>query len=56
MHPADTCNSMHYDFMRNEYDRLPESIKLLYTYKEWQWLGTERERALERETMPDVAE
>jgi hypothetical protein len=36
------------------YDELPESIKVLYTPKEWLWLGSEeRGRAIERETQPD---
>lgn len=54
---ADTCNSMHYDFEKTElykrYMALPEAVRSLYTFKEYQWLGTERERIIERETMPD---
>lgn len=37
-----------------EYDGLPESIKLIYTPKQFAWLGEERNRIVERETMPDM--
>lgn len=37
-----------------EYDALPEAIKLLFTPKEFLWLGdTERARIIERECYPD---
>lgn len=36
-----------------EYDSLPASIKLIHTPEQYKWLGSERERILERETMPD---
>jgi hypothetical protein len=39
------------------YAELPAAIKLLYTPKEWLWLGWEgRQHAIDRECMPDVAE
>jgi hypothetical protein len=57
---ADTCNHMHYDYLeyqnglaKKEYDQLPEAVRALYTFKEWLWLGTERDRIIQRETMPD---
>jgi hypothetical protein len=37
-----------------DYDALPEAIKLLHTPKEYAWLGTERDIAIERETQPDM--
>ena len=36
-----------------EYESLPDSIKAIYTPKEYAWLGEERKRIIERETMPD---
>lgn len=36
-----------------EYDALPESIKAIYSPKEYAWLGAEKARIIERETMPD---
>lgn len=36
-----------------EYDQLPESIKLVHSAEQFVWLGSERERIIERETMPD---
>lgn len=40
-----------------EYRNLPESIKILYTAKEYAWLTREgRERLIERETMPEYYE
>lgn len=40
-----------------EYDSLPESLKLLYTPKEYAWLPPEqRARLVEQECMPEVAE
>lgn len=36
-----------------EYDQLPESIKLVHSAEQFMWLGSERERIIERETMPD---
>lgn len=52
------CRDHHGDAMQvpemKDYEELPESIKMLYTPKEWMWLGSEeRGRAIERETMPD---
>lgn len=39
------------------YDELPEALKMLYTPKQWEWLGSEgRAIAVERETMPDFTE
>jgi hypothetical protein len=37
-----------------EYQTLPESIKSLHSPKEYAWLGTERDRLVERETQPDM--
>jgi hypothetical protein len=40
-----------------EYDALPESIKMIYSPKEWAWLGWEqRQHEVERECLPDVPE
>lgn len=50
---AETCDGIHYSIARWQYEQQPEAIKAKYTWKEWQWMGTERDRALERETMPD---
>jgi len=36
-----------------DYDQLPESIKLIHTPEQYAWLGTERERVIDRECMPD---
>lgn len=36
-----------------EYDNLPESIKLKHTPDSYAWLGSEKNRIIERETMPD---
>ena len=38
---------------KSEYDALPESIKAKYTREQYAWLGSERYRIIERETMPD---
>ena len=44
------------DFDR-EYDSLPESIKALYSPKDYAWMPPERRgRLIEEETMPDVGE
>lgn len=42
------------DPTRKAYDDLPDSIKLMYTYKEWSWLP-DREKAdlVTFECMPD---
>lgn len=37
----------------DEYDSLPESLKLIHTRQQWLWLGEERNRAVSRETEPD---
>lgn len=40
-----------------EYSRLPESIKSLYSPKDYAWLPPERRaRLIEEETMPDAFE
>lgn len=36
-----------------DYDQLPESIKMVHTPQEYAWLGSERNRVIERECMPD---
>jgi len=37
-----------------DYDGLPESIKAMYTEKEYAWLGNfDRDRLLETETCPE---
>lgn len=37
-----------------EYDRLPDSIKAIYSYKEWLWLSAAEKNNLEqRETEPE---
>lgn len=36
-----------------EYDNLPESVKLMHTPEGYAWLGDEKSRVIERETMPD---
>lgn len=44
------------DFDR-EYEALPESIKLLYTPKEYAWLEPDqRARVIEQECLPEVPE
>lgn len=41
--------------MQDEYERLPESIKAIYSAKEWLWLSDERKASLMREeTEPEV--
>lgn len=40
--------------MHPEYEALPESIKLIHSPIEFMWLGTERERVIDRETQPDM--
>ena len=43
------------DLMRAEYDALPESIKTLLSFPEYQWLsGAERAQLLQAETEPDT--
>lgn len=38
-----------------EYEQLPESIKALYSYKQWLWLSRpEKDRLVIRETEPEV--
>ena len=37
-----------------DYEGLPESIKLIHTPQQYAWLGEERNRIVERETMPDM--
>ena len=40
-----------------EYDQLPESLKLIYTPKEYAWMQPEqRAHLIESECMPDVEE
>lgn len=40
-----------------EYDKLPESLKMVYSPKEYAWMPPERRaRLIEEETMPDVEE
>lgn len=41
------------DLKHPDYDNLPESIKLVHSPAGFAWLGTERNRVIERETMPD---
>ena len=36
-----------------DYEGLPESIKLEHTAQGFAWLGSERNRIIERETQPD---
>ncbi len=39
----------------SDYDRLPESIKALYTFEQYQWLsGDEKGRLEQRETEPEI--
>ena len=39
----------------SEYDRLPESIKAIYSYKQWLWLSRpEKDSLVVRETEPEV--
>lgn len=37
-----------------DYENLPASIKDVHTEKQFAWLGTERDRVIERETQPDM--
>jgi hypothetical protein len=40
-----------------EYEALPESLKVIYSPKEYAWLDpTQRARLIEQETMPEVGE
>jgi hypothetical protein len=40
-----------------EYDNLPEGIKMLYSPKDYAWMSPERRQLLiEEETMPEVEE
>lgn len=42
------------DLARADYDGLPEPIKLLYTYVQYQWLSDEEKaRLIQRETEPE---
>lgn len=42
------------DLARAEYDGLPESIKHVYSYEQYQWLGdVEKARLIQTETEPD---
>jgi hypothetical protein len=42
------------DLARAEYEALPEPIKMLYSYEEYQWLGDAgKARLIERETEPE---
>jgi hypothetical protein len=44
------------DFDR-EYDQLPESLKMIYTPKDYAWMTPERRaKLIEEETMPDCFE
>ena len=36
-----------------DYDQLPEAIKMVHTAEGFAWLGSERNRVIERETQPD---
>lgn len=38
---------------QDDYDKLPASIKALYSRRQWRWLGDERDRVVTRETEPD---
>lgn len=39
---------------RQQYEALPESIKLSYSYREWLWLSSDQKARLEQtETEPD---
>lgn len=37
-----------------EYAALPEGVKMLYTPKEYAWLGARRHMVVEEETMPEA--
>jgi hypothetical protein len=37
-----------------DYDGLPESIKMIHTPQQFAWLGTERDRVIDRECQPDM--
>ncbi len=38
-----------------EYNALPESVRALYTVKEWMWLSSaEKARLIQTETEPDI--
>lgn len=40
--------------MREEYDALPEAIRALYSFEQYQWLSEhERARLIQTETEPD---
>jgi hypothetical protein len=42
------------DLARAEYDALPEPIRMLYTYTQYQWLSDdEKARLIEVETEPE---
>ena len=41
------------DLTHPDYDSLPDSIKLEHTAQGFAWLGSERNRIIERETQPD---
>lgn len=47
-------NDILHEVMHPDYEDLPASIKLLHSPKEYAWLGTERNRIIERETQPDM--
>lgn len=43
------------EIARDEYDRLPEAIKAVYSFEGWLWLSGGQKRDLERdETEPEV--
>lgn len=38
-----------------EYERLPESVKAVYSYRQWLWLSRrEKDQLVSRETEPEV--
>lgn len=54
---TDEAGSLYGESFDSEYAALPESIKVLYSPKEYAWLDpTIRSKLIEQETLPDVAE
>lgn len=45
--------AMHFN-QHPDYDQLPEAIKMVHSHKQFMWLGSERQRVVERETQPDM--
>jgi hypothetical protein len=43
------------DELKDDYDKLPEALKLVYTRQEYLWLSDlQKAKLIERETEPDV--